>query len=73
MATIATWLAMDNHNLSSNWYLQNDLDRVSVAIFSRIANVDCSSRTVRSRNMLCECDIALEWYYMKIFMCEMFM
>ena len=43
---------MANRNLSSNQYLRNDLDRVSfatLAIFSRIAKVDRSSRPVESR------------------------
>ena len=52
MASIAIRLAMANRNLSSNRYSRNDLDRVSfatLAIFSRIANVDRSSRPVESR------------------------
>ena len=56
---------MANHNLSSNQYSLNDLDRVSFAtltIFSRIANVDRSSRPVEPRKVSCECDVALEWY-----------
>ena len=52
MASTATLLAMANHNLSSNRYSRNNLDRVlfaTLAIFSRIANVDRSSRPVESR------------------------
>ena len=43
---------MANRNLSNNRYSRNDLNRVSfatLAIFSRIANVDRSSRPVESR------------------------
>ena len=52
MASIAIWLAMANHNLSSNRYSWNDLDQVSfviLAIFSRNANIDRLSRPVESR------------------------
>ena len=54
---------MANRNLSSNQESRNDLNQMSfatLAIFSRITNVDRSSRPVDSRKVSCECDIALE-------------
>ena len=63
---IAIQLAIANlHNLSSNRFSRNNLDRVSfatLAIFFRITDIACSRRSVESRKVSCECDIALEQY-----------